>query len=257
VRLRRELEALRGRYTEKYPEVIWVKEEIAALERQLATGQLDDSAGSASDGKGVVTEGFPLKRAREEAESELRALKREERSLRTAIAQYQERVENTPRREQEFQELSRDYQSTKDLYGRLLKRYEEAQLAETLEQRQKGEQFRVVEPAIPAQQPAAPDRLRLGFVSVALSLGLAVGVALLAEHVDKSFHSLDELRAAVVVPVVARLPRIVTATDRRRQRQGLWVGASVGLVGLLVLIGAAYLVAHGNERLVWLLLARR
>lgn len=256
VRLQRELEALLGRYTEKYPEVIRVRTEIAALEQQLAAGQRDDAPRSGTEGTGVVPQGSRLKQAVGDVEAELRALKTEERSLRAAIAQYQQRVENTPRREQEFQELSRDYQSTKELYGRLLKRYEEAQLAETLEQRQKGEQFRIVEPAIPAQQPAAPNRPRLALVGLALSLGLAIGVALLAEHVDKSFHSIDELRAAVAVPVVARLPRIVTATDVQGRRRRAWAGASAGLVGLLALVGAAYLVAHGNVQLVWLLMAR-
>jgi polysaccharide chain length determinant protein (PEP-CTERM system associated) len=257
LRLRRELEALRARYTEKYPEVIWLKAEIAKLEQQVAEGDLDGTANAGRDGAAALAASSPLKQAVREVEAELRGLKKEEESLRRAIAEYQQRVENTPRREQEFQELSRDYDSTKDLYGRLLKRYEEAQLAETLEQRQKGEQFRIIEPAIPARQPAAPNRIRLAIISIVLALGSAIGLALLAEHVDKSFHSIDELRAVVAVPVVARLPRIVTATDRRQERRRSWIGASAGVVGLLVLVGAAYLVADGNERLVWLLMARR
>src|SRR5205807_7422945 len=60
-------------------------------------------------------------------------------TLFRSIAAYQGRVENVPRREQEFRELSRDYDSTRELYQSLLKRYEEAQLAESMEQRQKGE----------------------------------------------------------------------------------------------------------------------
>jgi polysaccharide chain length determinant protein (PEP-CTERM system associated) len=256
VRLRRELEVLRGRYTEKYPDVVSVRAEIVALEQQLATVQ-PDGARNGAERKPEAVPASPLRQAADDADGELRALKREEKSLRSAIAEYQQRVENAPRREQEFQELSRDYQSTKDLYGRLLKRYEEAQLAETLEQRQKSEQFRVVEPATAARQPAAPNRLGLAVAGIALSFAFAVGVALLAERADTSFHSLDELRAAVAVPVVGRLPRIVTATDRQQRQRARWIGASVALAGLLVLVGATYLLAHGNERLVWLFMTRR
>ena len=53
------------------------------------------------------------------AEAELKILKAEEQRLRGAIAAYQARVENTPKREQEFQEISRDYETTKELYQSL------------------------------------------------------------------------------------------------------------------------------------------
>src|SRR5205807_7595491 len=82
-------------------------------------------------------------------------------TLFRSIATYQGRVENVPRREQEFRELSRDYDSTRELYQTLLKRYEEAQLAESMEQRQKGEQFRVLAPALSNAAPAAPNRGQL------------------------------------------------------------------------------------------------
>ena len=94
---------------------------------------------------------FKLRQAMAEAEAEIAALRAEERRLREDFTTYQRRVENTPLREQEFQELSRDYETTGELYRTLLKRYEEAQLAETLEQRQKGEQFRILEMATSAE----------------------------------------------------------------------------------------------------------
>ena len=78
------------------------------------------------------------------AESELKILSAEDQRLRSAVAGYQSRVENTPKREQEFQDVSRDYDSTREAHQSLAKRYEEAQLAESMEQRQKGEQFRIL-----------------------------------------------------------------------------------------------------------------
>src|SRR5438067_2539237 len=121
-----------------------------------------------------------LKGALTEVDAEIKALRKDEQRLQAAIARYQARVDNTPQREQEFQELSRNYQTTKEHYQSLLKRYQEAQLAEDMEQSRKGEQFKVVEPAVASGPPAAPNRGRLLVTALALSLGLAASAVILS-----------------------------------------------------------------------------
>ena len=61
-----------------------------------------------------------------------------------------------------------------------------------MEQRQKGEQFRVIDPAIASGQPTSPNRSRLILMGLLLSLGLAAGMVVLAEQLDTSFHKLDD-----------------------------------------------------------------
>jgi heme/copper-type cytochrome/quinol oxidase subunit 4 len=134
-----------------------------------------------------------------------------------------------------------------------MKRHEEAQLAESMEQRQKGEQFRVIEPALPNPQPAAPNRVKLLLIGFVVSLGLTVSVVVLAEHIDTSFHSIDDLRAFSTVPVLVSIPRIVTQAGLRRARWRMRLAASGALIGLVMIVGIAYVVAHGNEQLVALM----
>ncbi|MGH7348008.1 MAG: GNVR domain-containing protein, partial [Candidatus Rokuibacteriota bacterium] len=180
---------------------------------------------------------------------ELKALKEEENELRAAMATYQARVDNTPRRDFEFQELSRDYESTRDLYRTLLKRYEEAQLSENLEQRQKGEQFRILEAAVPGTAPAAPNRNRLILMSLALAIGVAAGLVILAEQLDNSFHTMDDLRAASNVPILVSIPRIVTHADTRRRLWRMRLATAASVCGLVLIVGASYFLALGNEQL--------
>jgi hypothetical protein len=169
--------------------------------------------------------------------------------LLRSIALYQQRVENAPRREQELQVWLRDYETTKALYQSLLKRQEEAKLAESLEQRQKGEQFRLLEPALPAEQPSAPNRPKLTLLGLLLALGLAAGAAVVAERLDTSFHSVDDLRAFSQMPVLARLPRIITTTDRRRRRWRFgWTTISV-VLGLGLIVGSSYIALKGKPDL--------
>jgi polysaccharide chain length determinant protein (PEP-CTERM system associated) len=252
VRLRQELAATRSRFTEQHPSVARLKGEIAATEGEPAE-VADDKAGSGFTGSPYV---LRLREMLHAAESEIKVLKAEEQRLRAAVAAYQVRLENTPKREQELQELSRDYESTKQLYESLSKRHEEARLAESMEQRQKGEQFRVLDPAIPSQIPAAPNRLRLVLVSLVASLGLAGAALVLAETLDTSFHSKAELRAFTGAPVIVSIPWIVTASDRTQKHERFKLAMAGAMLGLVLVAGASYFFGHGNERLVQILSSR-
>jgi hypothetical protein len=55
------------------------------------------------------------------------------------------------------------------------------------------------------------------------------------------------------VPVLVSIPRIVTEADVRRRRWRTRLGVSAAMVGLALIMGVAYFVASGNERLVSLL----
>jgi succinoglycan biosynthesis transport protein ExoP len=256
-----ELARLRPHFSEKYPDVVQLKAEIALLEREVANAKSAESTPgqtvSATPPPASATPAAPyllrLKEALSEAQTDLKVLKAEEGRLRDSIAVYQARVENVPRREQEFKEISRDYESTRELYGSLLKRYEEAQLAESMEQRQKGEQFRVLDSAVANLQPAAPNRIKLLVMGVVAAFALAVAVVLMAEQLDTSFHEIDDLRAFSNVPVLASIPRITTRTDLRRQSWRMRFGATAVGIGLAIIVGLSYFATHGSERLTLLL----
>src|SRR5256885_15654502 len=93
-----------------------------------------------------------------------------------------------------------------------------------MEQRQKGEQFRVLDPALPTPEPAAPNRRQLLVVALLGSVGLALAAVMLAEKINTSFHAVDDLRSFSEIPVLVSIPLILTqpALQRRRWRAG-WV----------------------------------
>lgn len=246
-RLKQELAQLRSQYSEKYPDVARTKAEIANLERQIA-GRPATPAPAAEAPR--ATGALAL------VDAELRRLKAEEQRLRDTIATYQRRVDEMPQREAEFQQLARDYETTRDLYTSLLSRYEEATMGETMEHKNKGEVFRVVDPAVPADSPAAPKRLLLILVSGMLALGLAGAVVVAAEQLDTSFHSVESLRGFTSVPLAVAVPRILTEADHIQHRRRAGFAAAGALVGLLLIVGAGYYYASGNLDLV-ALLARR
>jgi len=169
------------------------------------------------------------------------------------IAVYQRRLENTPKREQELAILTRDYDTTRDLFKSLLAKRGEAGIASELEQKQQGETFRVIEPARLPDHPAGPNRFRLLLVGFALALAASGAAVILAEQVDTSFRRVDEVRSLLPVPVLSAIPRITTEQDRLRSlRHRRLATAAVGFA-LFIVAGTSFVVAHDNQGLVALL----
>jgi succinoglycan biosynthesis transport protein ExoP len=255
-RFRRELTTLRIKYTDKWPDIIRIKDEIARLEQRLSNPEPQTNTPEAA-ALGLTPEVLRLRDALRSANTEMGLLKEEEQRLRRAIEMYQKRVENGPQREPAFQELTRDYQTNKDRYQSLVQRYEAAQLGESMEQRQKGERFTILDPAVPAPTPFAPNRPRLLLVAVAVCLGLAGAAVVVAEVLDTSFHSAADLRAVTTVPVLVRIPSIVTEGDTRRRRWRFRFAAAGTILAVILISGAAYFIGHGNEQLVQILSRER
>lgn len=239
-RLNQELLELRTRFSDRYPDVVNKRAEIASLTSLLGRKP-------------------PVDRALPELEHlnlEIRELQAEEARLKSESASYQRRVEQGPWREQEFQALSRDYIATKDFYESLLKRFEEAQLAETHEGWPRGPRLRLLDPAIAAVEPLAPDRLRLAMFGLIASIGLALVAVAGAERLDTSFHSADQLRQHTRVPILVSIPRVFDASARaQRQRRAALLALGL-VIGIALTVYVSRILARDNEEVVALFAPR-
>jgi len=130
----------------------------------------------------------------------------------------------------------------------LLKRYDEAQLAQSIETDRQGERFRVLESAIPPEGPSAPNRMRLMLMGLLLAVAAAVAAVLAVEQFDTSFHSVDELRDFTGVPVLVSIPPIGSAPTKQRLRMAFATASAVAAIAVIATFSAYY--ASGNEQLV-------
>lgn len=258
--LRQELAVMQTKYSDRYPDVVQMKEQIRILEEKVAAEKQEEArqaraAGARKSGKVVPTNPYiqSLMSQLDQATIESRATAEEIAGINRQIGVYQRRLENTPKREQELAILTRDYDTTRDLFRSMLAKRGEADVAVELEQRQQGETFRVIQPAGLPERPTGPNRVRLLLVGLALALGASAVAVVLAEQVDTSFRRVDEVRATAGVPVLSAIPRITTERDRLRTlRQRRWATAAVA-AGLLLVAGGSFAVAHNNQSLVALL----
>ncbi len=89
-------------------------------------------------------------------------------------------------------------------------------MAVSMERKQKGEQFRVVDPAKIPSRPVEPDLKKMILLTLALGLGLGGGLAFLIETMDTSFKIPEEVENELKLPVLVSMPIRYTVKELRR-----------------------------------------
>jgi hypothetical protein len=177
---------------------------------------------------------------RNNAAREIAAIKEEIAALHEQITFYQGRIENTPKLEQELLSLNRDYDNTQKTYESLLTRKQEAEVAANMERQQKGEQFRILDPARLPDKPQSPDMRKLFLMCVMAGLGLGGGLIFLLEFLDKSVRKLESVPKKLGIPLLVAVPRIDHPKDVRKRRlnDGLSIAAAIICLALMALFAA-------------------
>jgi uncharacterized protein involved in exopolysaccharide biosynthesis len=172
---------------------------------------------------------------------EIAKQKQEQLRLNKQISVYQSKLEAIPVRQQEIAELVRDYEISKAHYSQLLEKQLSAETATQLEVRQKGEKFRILDPAIPAEKPSKPNRKLFDAMGALAGLVLGGILALATEITGMSVTTSEQVVHFSGVPVLEVIPVIVTVFDqRRRKKQMLWATVSGTVVTALVCSAAIY-----------------
>jgi polysaccharide chain length determinant protein (PEP-CTERM system associated) len=248
--LRQQLSTLRRSFSDEYPDIKRVKDEIAAVEQELAAANRGSNKALQAPLDPVATQRQTL----QEVNSELSLLKTEGTNLRHRIAQYEGMVGSAPRHQVEMDRLMRDYDQAKQRYEQLQKQFEDARVAATLEEGGQVEHFRILDAAIPPRAPSAPNRQMLLLLGLGGAIILAAAAVMLSENLDGTLHSPDDLRDLIAGPAIVPLRRILTKRVRRRT----WLRATAATLAFVLAVGvvatATYWVADDNERIVRLTL---
>lgn len=220
--LRQQFQNLRSRYSERHPDVIRLAATIARMEEQENNSfQGDDSQGSSVPSS--PTEAPRLMLVQKETlltqlkmiDREVQKLNQEKRQTSNQIETYRRRIEDGPKIEQMFVDLRRDYEEASENYQSLLEKKMQAQLAENLERTQKGEQFKVLEPANLPHAPFKPNIPKVLILGLAGALMSGVGLAFLRENLDQTYRSSKELEDVLKIPVLVSIPVITTTKQQR------------------------------------------
>ncbi len=237
--LRVQLASLEARYTERHPDVIRLKKKILDLESK-EKGDSKEGQG-VPENRGITEAERSLANQLREVELQIENLKAEAAQLHSQMNQYQTKVENTPKREQELMSLERDYDNIRETYNSLLSRKLEAEIALSMERKQKGEQFRILDHAKVPMRPFEPNIQRILLMSIALGFGIGCGLAYLRETTDTSFKTPEEVQKDLQLPVLVSMPIRYTERERKSiKRKKILAFGSVAVGFILAAVGIVF-----------------
>ena len=232
-----ELTVLLEKVSPKHPDAIKMKKEVAALEARFKRLSAKQSVLKVEDEKPENPAYINVQTRVTSTQMEVDAAKKELQQLQEKYEDYRRRLENTPQVEQQYLELQRNYANTKANYQQTLNRVQAAKESKGLEESRMGEKFTLVRPATTPETPYKPNRLAIILLGVVLAAGSGLGVGSVAEYMDHSVHTADELAEIAGHKVLTVIPYWETSQDLTNKRRRVW--ALIGSTIALVVIGAA------------------
>jgi len=217
--LQNQLITLEARYTSDHPDVIKMKSDIAQLKKKLdEASTANKDAAVEKTQKAARAQPPPIQQMRNQIyqfEQNIREKTRDQERLQQQIKLYQARVQLSPLVEQQYKEITRDYQTALDFYNDMLAKRTQSEMATDLERRQQAEQFRVMDPANLPETPSFPDRPLFAAGGLGGGLILGLGIAVLLEARDKSLHTERDIEFYLQLPALALVPTFSDGHDKK------------------------------------------
>lgn len=198
---------LTSRYTPDYPDVIAVKRQIADLQRQMKSKPAGSTAGAGSkpmESAGVLQ----LRAALQASDSGINAKRAEVAQIQGNVRLYQDRISSSPLVEEQYKALTRDQDQAKTFYNDLLSKMNQSKMATSLQRRQQGEQFSLMDAANLPDSPAFPKRPVFGVGGALVGFLLGFLISALLEYRNIAIRTEDDVYAFLQLNTLIAIERV-------------------------------------------------
>ena len=233
--LQQELASLEQSYTAEHPDVKSLKRQIATVESELRNPPpMPTTAPASADNPAYVN----LQSQLAAANTEARTLRARRAQLVAKLADYEERLLQMPKVEQEYRTITRNMENATRRYQEINAKQMTAEVAQSMEQERKGEKFTLIDPAILPEEPISPNRPAIILLGLVLALGAGVGSAALAESTDSAVRGAKGLVGILNTAPLAVIPYLPSAADIRSQASRKWliIAAVIGVIAIVLLL---------------------
>ncbi|MGE3690756.1 MAG: XrtA system polysaccharide chain length determinant [Novosphingobium sp.] len=237
-----EMAGMRARgLTESHPDVIAIKNQIAALRAQVQAEGNTPSGGTPNPAYSS------LESIKAERQANVQGLMSRRSTLQAEVSSLTSSQISNPEIAAEAQRISRDYDVLKQQYDKLLQDREELRLRGQVQNERNSVKFEVVDPPSTPRGPIAPNRPLLLFGVLIVGLGAGVGAAFALGQLRSTFATAARLEKSVGLPVLGAISQTVNEAGRalRRRRQRLFYAGAAGLGAIFVLLLAAEMIQVG------------
>jgi len=170
---------------------------------------------------------------------EAKRLTEDQKRITGQMASYRSKVDAVPVREQEMAELNRNYSVSKDHYQSLLDKTFSAGMAADLEKKQQAEHFTILDLAQVPEKPFKPKRGLMLLAALLAALATSLGLAYLKDMLNGTVKFERELKSMLPasVPLLAVVPQLQAAADRRSAVRFAVIAVVISLVGCALEVG--------------------
>ena len=237
--MKRNLDGLLQKYTDRHPDVVGARRTIADLEAQKREEIAARKKASANRPVSSISTNPVYQQLRVslgEAEASVASLQARVSEYEARYAKAKESVKLAPQLEAEFAQLNRDYDIHKKNYEQFVSRRESANISGDLESAAAVADFRLIDPPRYSPQPVAPNRLLLLPVALVISLLAGFATAFVASQLRPVYFDSRSLREETGLPLLGTVTLVVGEALRKQERRSLIrmlsaLGALIGAYG--------------------------
>ena len=204
---------LTARYTPDYPDVIAVKRKIADLKSQMRKPAVTSTGAPVTPAEPMAVQ--QLRAAIRASDAGINAKRAEQLQIQNNVKLYQDRISSSPLVEEQYKELTRDYQTAQKFYDDLLAKMNQSKMATSLERRQQGEQFSVIDAASLPDSPAFPKRGYFAAGGFVLGLALGAAISALLEYRNTAIRTEDDIYAFLRLNTLGEIERVGANPSRQ------------------------------------------
>jgi polysaccharide chain length determinant protein (PEP-CTERM system associated) len=200
---------LEARYTPDHPDVLKIRRQIETQKQKMAPASSQNREPK-SDVQSNRPDLQKLQPQLSAIDTGILAKKREQARIQQQMNIYQARIQSSPAVQEQYKQITRDYQNASQFYNELLTKRNRSEMAMDLERRQQGEQFLVIDPPNLPEKPVFPDRrlFGIGGLAAGLMFGLLLGGYL--EYRDEGFRNEKDVLALINLPTLVSIPWVVS-----------------------------------------------
>ena len=223
--LQSQLLQLQAKYTDDHPDVIKAKADISEVKKKMADiNKASSDVANTENDKASAMEPAEIRQMRlqiHQYNDLITAATRDQKRLQQEIATYQGRVSLSPAVEEQYKQLTRDYDTAQKSYQDLLAKKSAADLTVQMNNQSQGERMFPVEPASFPDSPSFPNRLFFALGGLGAGLGLGAALAFWLEFRDNSIRTEADAEAVLELPMLVIVPWI-GANPEEPRNGNLW-----------------------------------
>jgi uncharacterized protein involved in exopolysaccharide biosynthesis len=237
--LREQLASAQESYTQEHPDVKNLQRQVANLEteiEQLSSAPTTGLSTATPDNPAYISIDTQLAAA----DSEIRSLRAKRAQLVEKVEEYEARLMQTPKSEQEYRAIARDLENSSARYQEIRAKQMTAEVAQEMEKERKGEKFTLIDPAILPEEPISPNRPAIIFLSLVLAMGAGLGSAAVRESLDRAVRGAKGLVGIVQVAPLAVIPYLSSEAETKSGKRKRYIV----LVSIMALMALALALVH-------------